>query len=198
MKDNLISNVLNCNIPSTLACSGCTVYRGHWSHCRWQGYGRDLGLPAAHVGRSCWVCSAWLSVHTWVGYLIECTGAMVTCLFGSFVFDFEVLPAVNIHKGIIVNAGVTMTFVLSDIFPQPLLACARTFGCKGVLQEVSMLDHILVYWVGPTLGSILSLYLAPFVKRMLLKFLLVSPKKLTIAEDTVPLIINAETHHHKM
>ena len=182
---------------------------------RWQGYVWDLGLTAAHVGRSYWmsygICSAWLSVPTWVGFLIECTGAMVTCLFGSLVFDFELMPTINIHKRLFVNAGVTMSLVLVAFyrtggFLQPILAYARTFGCKGVLQEVSKIDHLLVYWVGPTVGAVVSMYLAPGVKRMMLKTSvfrgkpeLYSRKYKTDDEEFAdPLIVNTEAAQHKL
>ena len=53
-------------------------------------------------------------------------------------------------------------------FFQPLLAFARTFGCIGVLRDVTVVDHIVVYWVGATLGAVMAMYTAPYIKKLIL------------------------------
>ena len=50
-----------------------------------------------------------------------------------------------------------------------MLAFVRTFGCVGVLQKVTILDHIVVYWIGATLGAILAMYFFKIWKPFLLR-----------------------------
>ena len=134
----------------------------------------DLGLTDIHVARSYFmsygVCTAWLSVPTWLGFIIECTGAWLSCVFASLLFDFQLLPSVSLHKRIFLNSGITISYVLIAFyhtggFLHPLLAFIRTFGCQGVIQPVSVVDHLTVYWVGPTIGAVISIFTAQAVKQ---------------------------------
>ena len=50
-----------------------------------------------------------------------------------------------------------------------MLAFVRTFGCVGVLQKVTILDHIVVYWIGATLGAIVAMYFFKIWKPCLLR-----------------------------
>ena len=53
-------------------------------------------------------------------------------------------------------AAVVSAFYYSGGFFQPLLAFIRTFGCVGYYRpEISTSDHVLVYWLGPTLAAVL-------------------------------------------
>ena len=80
----------------------------------------------------------------------------------------------SIHKRIAASTSITLLAVLAAFhktggFFQPLLAFGRTFGCVGVLRPVSLLDHLLVYWMGASLGAVLSMYVAPLIKKLLLR-----------------------------
>ena len=136
----------------------------------------DLHLTTIHVGRaqlmSYGECFSWLAVPSWIGFMIESFATLTSCFFANFLFDFHLFPNLSIHRRILMNSTFTICLVLMAFyrtggFLQPLLAYARTFGCRGVLQEVTPLHHLFVYWVGPTLGAIISFYLAPLVKRKL-------------------------------
>ena len=37
------------------------------------------------------------------------------------------------------------------------------------MQEVTALDHIIVYWIGATLGAVIATHLAKFVKNIIMK-----------------------------
>ena len=50
-----------------------------------------------------------------------------------------------------------------------MLAFVRTFGCVGVLQKVTIFDHIVVYWIGATLGAIVAMYFYKIWKPCLLR-----------------------------
>ena len=68
-----------------------------------------------------------------------------------------------------------MAFNYTGGFFQPLLASIRTFGCVGYFRpEISIYDHVLVYWIGPTFGAILVTILYPTIKE---RFFLLSCKK---------------------
>ena len=60
-------------------------------------------------------------------------------------------------------------------FFHPLLAFARTFGCMGMLRPVSLLDHVLVYWLAASLGAVVAMYTAPYYK-MILQRLIKAPQ----------------------
>jgi hypothetical protein len=142
----------------------------------WQGRVWDWGLATVHRGRSYWMaygrCTAWLDVSNQLGFLVELGGGLLCGVAGLLIFDWELCPKVSVHRRIAASTSVTLILVLAAFhktggFFQPLLAFARTFGCVGALRPVSLLDHVLVYWAGASLGAVLSLYIAPPLKRLL-------------------------------
>ena len=144
---------------------------------RWQSYVWDFGLTPIHIGRAYWTaygrCTAWLADLTWVGFLYEFTGSLLCNIAATIIFDFELFPKVSVHWRIFASSGITMSLVIvcfhhTGGFFQPLLAFARTFGCIGVLRDVTVLDHIVVYWVGATLGAVLAMYTSPYVKKLIM------------------------------
>ena len=144
----------------------------------WQARVWDWGLTGVHVGRSYWMaygrCAAWLDVPNIVGFCWEFGGGLVCGVAGILIFDWELFPVASIHKRIAASTSITLLAVLAAFhktggFFQPLLAFARTFGCVGVLRPVSLLDHLLVYWIGASLGAVLSMYVAPPIKKLMLR-----------------------------
>ena len=138
----------------------------------------NIGLTPLHVYRSYWtsygVCYAWLSVSTWEGFCFEFFGSLLCGVFAAIIFDWEIFTQLSIHKRIILSSSVTTALVLLSFhrtggFFQPLLAFVRTFGCIGAMQEVTALDHIIVYWIGATLGAVIATHLAKFVKNIIMK-----------------------------
>jgi hypothetical protein len=155
----------------------------------------DLGLSPIHVYRSYWMaygrCASWLEVATWAGFLYECFGSLLCGLWSSLIYDIQLWPRLSLHVRILANSLITLAAVLVAFyhtggFFQPLLAYSRTFGCVGMLREVSLVDHILVYWVGATAGAVAALYMSPMVKRILL-FLLVKLERKRIGESESPI-----------
>ena len=143
---------------------------------RWLGLIWDLGLTPIHVARSYWTsygtCQSWLAVPVSFGFMFEFTGALISGVFTTLIFDYELVVNLSVHARIFLSSGVTMVLVVISFhhtggFFQPLLAFARTFGCIGVLREVSILDHIIVYWLGATLGAIVAMYLAQLLKKLI-------------------------------
>ena len=144
----------------------------------WQARVWDWGLTGIHVGRSYWMaygrCAAWLDVPNIVGFCWEFGGGLVCGVAGIIIFDWELFPVASIHRRIAVSTSITLLAVLAAFhktggFFQPLLAFGRTFGCVGVLRPVSLLDHLLVYWIGASLGAVLSMYVAPPIKKLMLR-----------------------------
>ena len=138
----------------------------------------DLGLSPIHVGRSYWMaygrCASWLEVATWAGFLYECLGSLVCGLAAGLLYDVQLLPRLSLHVRVLTTSLVTLSAVLAAFyhtggFFQPLLAYTRTFGCVGMLRDVQLMDHIVVYWVGSTAGAVAAMYLCPLVRRLLLK-----------------------------
>ena len=143
---------------------------------RWLGFIWDIGLTPIHVSRSYWTsygtCQSWLSVPVSLGFMFEFTGSLLSGVFTTLIFDYELLTRLSVHSRIFLSSAVTMLLVVISFhhtggFFQPLLAFARTFGCIGVLREVSILDHIIVYWLGATLGAIVAMYLAQLLKKII-------------------------------
>lgn len=156
----------------------CSQFLGGSVFFHWHGNIWDLGLTPIHIGRSYWTsfgkCASWLAVPSWLGFIYEFTGSLVCGVFGSLIFDFELFPSITIHARILTSTLITVSLVLVAFhhtggFFQPLLAFARTFGCVGVLREVTILDHVVVYWLGATLGAVLSMYLVPLIRPWVLK-----------------------------
>ena len=130
------------------------------------------------MARSYWTsygtCQAWLSVPVWVGFMFELTGSLVSGFATALIFDYDLVTRLSVHSRILLSSAITMALVVTSFhhtggFFQPLLAFARTFGCLGVLREVSILDHVTVYWLGATLGAVLAMYSAQFLKKIITK-----------------------------
>ncbi len=144
----------------------------------WQSYVWNLGLTDIHVGRAYWMsygrCASWLSVPTWVGFLFELFGSFLCNISTVLIFDFSIAPSIGVYPRIVLSSTITVSLVLASFyytggFFQPLLAFARTYGCVGALREVTVLDHIIVYWLGASLGAVTAMYSGPYLKNLVTK-----------------------------
>jgi hypothetical protein len=170
----------------------------------------DLGLTPIHVGRSYWMaygrCATWLEVATWAGFLYESAGAMVCGLASGLLYDVQLWPRFSLHVRVLANCLVTLCSVLAAFhhtggFFQPLLAYTRTLGCVGVLREVRLIDHLVVYWAGATAGAVAAMYSGPLVRRLAARF---TPAPRPTAELKVERLESGgpssapelENHHH--
>ena len=164
--------------PRDAAARVLAQFSGAFVFMDWQKHVWDWGWTSAHIGRSYWVsyglCAAWLDVSNEFGFFVEFSGGLLCGLAGSIIFDWELFPAASIHKRIAASTSITLLLVLAAFhktggFFQPLLAFARTFGCVGMLRPVSVLDHVLVYWLAASLGAVVAMYTAPYCKMILQK-----------------------------
>ena len=180
---------------------------------RWQGYIWDFGLTPIHIGRAYWMsygkCTSWLAVSTWLGFLYEFVGSLICGVSGSLLFDFQLFPSITVHVRIFASTAITVLLVLGSFyhtggFFQPLLAFARTYGCIGVLREVTILDHVIVYWVGATLGAVAGMYLTPYIRNIITKCATKLPSagvqnlKLKGIEESMPLVSDDDDEEHNV
>ena len=101
----------------------------------------------------------------------EFTGTLTCGIIGALVYDTITCQS-NISRHVRIQittlttvAAVLLAFNYTGGFFQPLLASMRTFGCVGYFRpEISIYDHVLVYWIGPTFGAILVTFLYPTIK----------------------------------
>ena len=161
----------------------------------------DIELTTMHQSRSYWtsygVCYAWLAVPTWMGFCFEFGGSLLCNTFTAIIFDYDLITRLNIHKRILMSSSVTTTLVLISFhrtggFFQPLLAFIRTFGCVGALQEVTIIDHIIVYWVGASLGAIVAMFIVRFIKHIRYKVPRVKSCKIKELKSEDPLLENVD------
>ena len=94
-------------------------------------------------------------------------------LIGALVYNTSTCNGrVNLHIRIQTVTLATVACVLSAFyytggFYQPLLAFIRTFGCVGFFRpEIAFYDHILVYWISPTLAAVVLTLVKPFLQNM--------------------------------
>ena len=60
---------------------------------------------------------------------------------------------------------VVLAFYYTGGFFQPLLAFIRTFGCVGYFRpDIRAYDHLLVYWIGPTLAAVVLTFINPLIQ----------------------------------
>ena len=56
-----------------------------------------------------------------------------------------------------------LAFDYSGGYYNPVLATGLKWGCKGHTN----VEHIIVYWIGASIGAIASIYVYPIVKNLL-------------------------------
>ena len=55
---------------------------------------------------------------------------------------------------------------------QPVIATARTYGCKGYFRsDMGTLDHFVVYWLGSSCGALLVTFVFPSIRKLIIKCL---------------------------
>lgn len=92
-------------------------------------------------------------------------------LIGTVLYNTSTcLGNVNLHVRIQLATLTTVASVLSAFyytggFFQPLLAFIRTFGCIGFFRpDIAIYDHVLVYWISPTLAAVLLTFINPCIQ----------------------------------
>ena len=145
------------------------------------------------MSRSYWtsygVCYSWLAVPTWQGVTFEFSGSLVCGILTSLMFDYEIIKTMSVHSRIFITSLITTILVLISFhktggFFQPLLAFVRTYGCVGAMQEVTIFDHLLVYWLGATFGAMAAMFSYKLLRNFILKLKNYTPNRKKGREKT--------------
>ncbi|KAB7495657.1 Aquaporin-12A [Armadillidium nasatum] len=113
-----------------------------------------LEMAATHKGRGVEDCSADLQVPFLFGFLIECVLTCFCRLFSRSLGELEPKFS-NIIDSFFATSMVVLAFNYSGGYFNPVLATGLKWGCKGH----SNTEHVVVYWAGSILGSMLSIKL---------------------------------------
>lgn len=99
-------------------------------------------------------CSSDLNVPAYLGFLIEFFAVIYDSWFASQMFTgyFYIDLIIKIvNSGLLVVTGVHLT----GMYIHPAMATGHTWGCG----DTSGTSHILIYWIGPMIGTWISLQL---------------------------------------
>merc|ERR1712106_678216 len=126
----------------------------------------SIEIAETHVGRAHSavynVCSADLTVPVLHGFIIEGV-ATWACRIGSRLVTLKEPKYATAVDSFISTSMVCLAFSTSGGYLNPVLATGLKFGCRGHTQ----LEHIIVYWIGASLGAISSIYSWPHVEEAL-------------------------------
>lgn len=114
----------------------------------------ELELVETHRGRAYEECTADLQVDMIVGAVIE---GVATCICRLIS---RTLSESNARFGTVLDAFfgtmmVVAAFNFSGGYFNPALATSLKLGCEGN----TFMEHLVVYWLGATVGSILSVFI---------------------------------------
>ena len=108
------------------------------------------------------ILNTWFIIDALSNIFSEFLGTFLCGFIGSTFYNNRFLQKhFGLHLRIQLVVLLTVAMVLSAFyytggFYQPLLAFIRTFGCVGYYRpDISTSDHVLVYWLGPTLAAVL-------------------------------------------
>lgn len=126
-----------------------------------------IELAETHRGRAYEDCVADLTVPMAVGAAIEGLATFL-CRIMSRTLSASSLRYANIFDAFFATTLVVAAFNFSGGYFNPALATSLKFGCEGN----TFVEHMVVYWVGATAGSIASVYFykLPPVQKSLCKF----------------------------
>jgi aquaporin related protein len=122
-----------------------------------------LEIAETHVGRSHSaiynVCSADLTVPVLHAAVIEGV-ATLACRIGSRLITQKEPKYATAIDSFIATSMVVAAFNYSGGYLNPVLATSLKFGCRGHTP----MEHIVVYWIGSSLGALSSIYVWPHVE----------------------------------
>lgn len=123
-----------------------------------------LEFSETHVGRahssSFEHCSADLKIPVLYGALVEGVATLLCRLTSKFLSEKEPQYASAIDS-FVATSLVVAAFDYSGGYYNPVLATGLKFGCKGHTN----VEHVIVYWIGASLGAIASIYVYPLIFR---------------------------------
>eukprot|EP00096_Caligus_rogercresseyi_P004485 TRINITY_DN1876_c0_g1_i1.p1 TRINITY_DN1876_c0_g1~~TRINITY_DN1876_c0_g1_i1.p1 ORF type:complete len:261 (+),score=11.01 TRINITY_DN1876_c0_g1_i1:116-898(+) len=136
-------------------CGGLFVFR--YIHLLW-----SIEFTETHVGRahgaSFNVCPSDLQVPVIYGALIEGVATMLCRCMSKYLADLKPQYASAIDS-FVATGLVILAFDYSGGYYNPVLATGLKYGCR----DHPLMDHILVYWVGSSLGALSSIYTYPLL-----------------------------------
>ncbi|XP_068913262.1 aquaporin-11 isoform X1 [Tenebrio molitor] len=110
-----------------------------------------MELVETHRSKAFEECVADLQVHVIAGAIIEATGTCLCRLTSKFLSDTNAKFA-NILDAFFATMMVVAAFNFSGGYYNPALATSLKLGCEGN----TFVEHLIVYWIGATIGSVLS------------------------------------------
>lgn len=125
-----------------------------------------LEIAETHVGKSHAhiydVCTADLAVPVLHGAIIEGIATLI-CRLGSRLVCMKEPKYATAIDSFIATSMVCAAFNYSGGYLNPVLATGLKFGCRGHTP----MEHIIVYWVGSSLGAVSSVFIWPHVEEAL-------------------------------
>ncbi|XP_063229055.1 aquaporin-11-like [Bacillus rossius redtenbacheri] len=114
----------------------------------------SLELTENHRGRAFAECSADLQVSALYGALVEGAATCLSRLTSRAIYDLQ--PRFGTAIGSVIGTSLVVAALNhSGGYFNPMLATVLKYGCRGH----SAWEHVLVYWVGASAGSIASVFL---------------------------------------
>ncbi|XP_044272597.1 aquaporin-11 [Tribolium madens] len=110
-----------------------------------------MELVETHRSKAFEDCMADLQVHMLVGAVIEAGGTCLCRLASRVLSDTQVKFA-NVLDAFFATMMVVAAFNFSGGYYNPALATSLKLGCEGN----TFVEHLVVYWIGATIGSVLS------------------------------------------
>jgi len=125
-----------------------------------------MEFSETHVGRAHSAafdkCTADLQIPVMYGALVEGVATMLCRLTSKFLSEKEPQYA-NAIDSFVATSLVVAAFDYSGGYYNPVLATGLKFGCKGHTN----VEHVIVYWIGASLGAIASIFVYPAVRGVL-------------------------------
>ncbi|KAJ3645834.1 hypothetical protein Zmor_023461 [Zophobas morio] len=110
-----------------------------------------MELVETHRSKAFEDCVADLQVHMLLGALIEAAGTCACRITSRFLSETGTKFG-NVLDAFFSTMMVVMAFNLSGGYYNPALATSLKLGCEGN----TFVEHLVVYWLGATIGSVIS------------------------------------------
>lgn len=121
-----------------------------------------LEWAETHKGRAYEECTADLQVSMLMGAMIEGIATCLCRVFSKALGDLQ--PSFSTAIDAFIGTSlVVAAFNYSGGYFNPVLATSLKYGCRGN----TLVEHLVVYWLGACAGSLLSVILYPSVQNMI-------------------------------
>ncbi|VEN44858.1 unnamed protein product [Callosobruchus maculatus] len=113
-----------------------------------------LELVETHQGKAYEDCTADLQVDMITGAIIEAVATCLCRLVSRTLSETEARLS-NVFDAFFGTTMVVLAFNFSGGYFNPALATSLKLGCEGN----DFVEHMVVYWLGATLGSLASVFI---------------------------------------